>query len=224
MRRYLPRLGTGKTTATSVEEYRESITTVTGCLGSNSALYKEPPLLLQETVSSHPGHLIEQQFAASFNSQLLDPPSHVTMAARIASIVLLGASAVFASPLAPRRDATVTVTASSPAATAWDAGAVHDYPIHASCNTTQHAYIKQGLDEAITICSQARDHILRWGNSSEIYQKYFGNSSTGEPLGWFTKIVDGDKSDVHFRCDNIDGNCNQKGMYNHKIFNSKSSN
>lgn len=135
-------------------------------------------------------------------------PSLSTMA-RFTSLLLAGAAAVSASPLVPREATTVTVTAAAvaPTASAWDAGAVHDYPIHASCNSTQHAYIRNGLDETIAISRQARDHILRWGNSSQIYQKYFGNASTGEPIGWFTKIVDGDKSGVLFRCDDPDQNC-----------------
>lgn len=128
--------------------------------------------------------------------------------ARFTSLLLLGATAVSASPLAARQATTVTVTAPAGAApTAWDAGAVVQYPIHASCNATQHQYIRNGLDEAVTICRQARDHILRWGNSSAIYQKYFGKAPTGEPIGWYTKIVDGDKSDVLFRCDDPDQNC-----------------
>lgn len=130
--------------------------------------------------------------------------------ARFASLMLFGAAAVSASPLAARHATTVTVTATpdaAPTSSAWDAGAVHQYPIHASCNATQQQYIKNGLDETITICRQARDHILRWGNSSAIYQKYFGNAPTGEPIGWFTKIVDGDKADVLFRCDDPDQNC-----------------
>ena len=136
------------------------------------------------------------------------------MASRLSSLLLLGASTAFAGPLVARQSAaTVTVTASAaePTSTAWDAGAVHSYPIHTSCNATQHAYISKGLEETMLLCGQARDHILRWGNSSDIYQKYFGDAPTGEPLGWFTKIVDGDKSDVLFRCDNIDGNCRQEG-------------
>jgi hypothetical protein len=132
-----------------------------------------------------------------------------------ASLVLLGASAAVATPLFPRQQGatTVTVTAQSPVNTAWNAGAVTEYPIHASCNATQKAYLKTGLQETVTISRQARDHILRWGNSSVIYRKYFGNAPTGEPLGWFSKIADGDKSDVLFRCDNIDGNCRLPGMY-----------
>ncbi|KAF1943850.1 zincin [Clathrospora elynae] len=140
------------------------------------------------------------------------------MAAFVSALLLLGASTVVAGPLFPRQGAaavTVTVTAAAPTSTAWDAGAVHDYPIHASCNATQHAYIKKGLDETMLICSQARNHILRWGNTSEIYQKYFGDGLVSEPLGWYTKIVDGDKSDVLFRCDDIDGNCEQPGWAGH---------
>lgn len=128
------------------------------------------------------------------------------------SLLLLGASAALASPVAsPPSLAKATEAVAAPAPKAWDDGAVRDYPIHASCNATQHAYIKKGLEETLLLCGQARDHILRWGNSSDIYRKYFGDAPTGEPLGWYTKIVDGDKSDVLFRCDNVDGNCGQKG-------------
>ncbi|KAJ4374858.1 Prenylated Rab acceptor protein 1 [Neocucurbitaria cava] len=139
------------------------------------------------------------------------------MAGRISSLLLLGASAIVASPLVPRQSgaATVTVSAAEPTSTAWDAGATREYPIHASCNATQQAYIKNGLEETITICRQARDHILRWGNSSEIYQKYFGDAATGEPLGWYEKVVSGDRADILFRCDNIDGNCAQEGWAGH---------
>jgi hypothetical protein len=138
------------------------------------------------------------------------------MAAKFSSLLLLGASAVLATPLVARQSgASPTSASASPSATpwTWNAGAVDEFPIHESCNSTQHAYIKNGLEETLLICRQARDHILRWGNSSEIYQKYFGDAPTGEPLGWFAKIVDGDKDGVLFRCDNPDGNCAQKGMY-----------
>ena len=143
----------------------------------------------------------------SITDTLIGPP--LSTMARFTSLVLLGAAAISASPLIAREATTVTVTADPAAATgnAWDAGAVHQYPIHASCNATQHQYIRNGLDETITLCRQARDHILRWGNSSAIYQKYFGNAPTGEPIGWFTKIVEGDKADVLFRCDDPDQNC-----------------
>ncbi|KAI8938187.1 hypothetical protein NX059_005851 [Plenodomus lindquistii] len=138
------------------------------------------------------------------------------MAARLSSLILLGAAVVIASPVAPRAHvATAAVPAAAPTSTAWNAGAVNEYQIHASCNATQHAYIRKGLDDTRTLCSQARDHILRWGNSSDIYRKYFGDAPTGEPLGWYTKIVDGDKADVLFRCDNIDGNCGQAGWAGH---------
>ncbi|CAI6301749.1 unnamed protein product [Periconia digitata] len=134
-------------------------------------------------------------------------------------VSLLFASGALASPaLYRRQDAvtvTQTVTGSSPGATPWNLGAVNEFPIHSSCNNTEAAQIKRGLDETLTLVNHARDHILRWGNTSDIYQKYFGNASTGEPLGWFTKIASGDKAGVLFRCDNPDKNCEQEGWAGH---------
>ncbi|KAJ4351938.1 Prenylated Rab acceptor protein 1 [Didymosphaeria variabile] len=135
------------------------------------------------------------------------------------TILLFAASAVASPALLPRQASTVTVTqtasAASPTSSAWNSGAVDNFPIHSSCNATEAAQIKKGLGETLTIVRHARDHILRWGNSSEIYQKYFGNASTGEPIGWYTKIADGDKAGVLFRCDNPDGNCEQEGWAGH---------
>jgi hypothetical protein len=67
------------------------------------------------------------------------------------------------------------------------------------------------LDEAVALAQHAKDHIMRWGNTSELYQKYFGNASTAEPSGWFDKVVNADKAGLVFRCDNPDGNCGQEG-------------
>lgn len=134
------------------------------------------------------------------------------------SLLFFGASSVLATParLVERQVSTVTVTetlAPASTSTAWSAGAVTEYPIHSSCNRTEGSQLKRALGEAEALAAHARDHILRWGNSSEIYQKYFGNASTGEPIGWFSKVVDGDKAGVLFRCDNPDGNCAQEGKF-----------
>ncbi|KAF2679199.1 zincin, partial [Lentithecium fluviatile CBS 122367] len=106
-------------------------------------------------------------------------------------------------------------TAAVPTATPWDSGAVDTYAIHSSCNRTEAAQISRGLTEAMALVSHAKAHILRWSNSSEIYQKYFGNAPTGEPIGWFEKIAGGDKAGVLFRCDNPDGNCALEGWGGH---------
>lgn len=135
--------------------------------------------------------------------------------APLLSFLLLGASTVLASPARVARQQTVTVTAtvsaSAPSSTAWNAGAVNDYVIHSSCNTTERAQLTRGLQETVKLAQHAKDHILRWGNSSDIYRKYFGNATTGEPIGWFDKVVNADKAGVIFRCDNIDGNCANAG-------------
>ncbi|KAF2730301.1 zincin [Polyplosphaeria fusca] len=127
-------------------------------------------------------------------------------------MLLLGISSALASPaLLPRE----TASASQPTATAWSKGAVTLYPIHASCNATERAQLAHALHEAETLARHAADHILRWGNSSSIYKKYFGNAPIGEPVGWYENVVNGDKDGVLFRCDNPDGNCEQDGWAGH---------
>ncbi|KAK1918061.1 hypothetical protein P3342_000779 [Pyrenophora teres f. teres] len=139
------------------------------------------------------------------------------MVARLSVLMLFGASAAIAGPILPRQNGLTTAApvASTPVATTWNAGAVQNFPIHASCNATQRIMLQKGLNEAVTIVSHARDHILRWGSSSAIYTKYFGKAPTGEALGWYTKLADGDKADILFRCDDIDGNCGQSGWAGH---------
>jgi hypothetical protein len=138
------------------------------------------------------------------------------MAPLISTLLLLAASTpIFASPLIPRQTTSVSVPALAPTAAilyVWNEGGAKDFTIHPSCNASQRAYLEKGLQETLTLTRQARDHILRWGNQSEIYRKYFGEAPTGEALGWFTRITDGDKTGVLFRCDNIDGNCENEGQ------------
>lgn len=93
----------------------------------------------------------------------------------------------------------------------WNAGAVNRFPIHSSCNSTQRRQIELGLNETITLAEHAKSHILRWSNESEIYRKYFGDRPTMEAIGAFDIVVNGDKKDILFRCDNPDGNCDNEG-------------
>ena len=129
-------------------------------------------------------------------------------------VSLLAITGTLSSPLQAREViATVgqqTVVAAStpiPAAWQWDRGAVADIPIHPSCNATQHTYIRKGLNEAIALAAHARDHLLRWGHLSPYTVKYFGNASTAEPIGWYSRIVSADRGNMTFRCDDPDRNC-----------------
>ncbi|KAK0128110.1 hypothetical protein ONS95_000095 [Cadophora gregata] len=98
----------------------------------------------------------------------------------------------------------------------WNEGASPDYTIHVSCNATERAQLQRALNESTTLAQHAKDHIMRFGNSSETYVKYFGNSSTtAEPAGWFDKLISGDKSGIVFRCDDIDHKCWQDGWAGH---------
>lgn len=99
----------------------------------------------------------------------------------------------------------------SQSSSAWNAGAVAQYPIHSSCNATQAHQIELGLNETIGLAEHAKEHVLRWGNASETYRRYFGNRPSYEVIGAFDIIISGDKSNTLFRCDNPDGNCELEG-------------
>lgn len=112
---------------------------------------------------------------------------------------------------------TKVLTTSQPSATAkaydWSSGWEASFPIHPSCNTTLRNQLQEALDETVQLAQHARNHILRFGSKSEFVKKYFGNSSTAEPIGWFDRIVAADKAAMLFRCDDPDRNCaTQKGM------------
>ncbi|EAW10414.1 major allergen Asp F2 [Aspergillus clavatus NRRL 1] len=94
-----------------------------------------------------------------------------------------------------------------PALSPWNAGATTSFAIHSSCNATQRRQIEAGLNEAVALADHAKAHLLRWGNSSDIYRKYFGDRPSMEAIGAYDVIISGDKRDMLFRCDNPDGNC-----------------
>ncbi|KAL8703702.1 MAG: hypothetical protein Q9201_003123 [Fulgogasparrea decipioides] len=89
----------------------------------------------------------------------------------------------------------------------WDDGATRDFVIHESCNASETIQLRKGLADAVSLANHAKQHILRWGNSSEHYQKYFGAAPSGEAIGYYEKVINGDRGNALFRCDNPDGNC-----------------
>ena len=91
--------------------------------------------------------------------------------------------------------------------TSWSDGAITEFEFHESCNQTQINQLKFAFEETEKLAAHARDHVLRWGNESAIYRKYFGNNPPFEVIGAFSMIVDGDKAGLPFRCDDPDGNC-----------------
>jgi len=130
--------------------------------------------------------------------------------------LLTVATSVLAAPTAlePRQAHQINVSA----ATAWNAGAANQYPIHSSCNASEAAQIRQGLAEAIILADHAKQHVLRWGRKSQLYRKYFSEQPTGEVIGNYDRIVSADKGEVLFRCDNPDGNCDLPGKKSHVVF------
>jgi Putative peptidase family len=127
----------------------------------------------------------------------------------VKALLIAAAATVNAAPLQPESRQAAPLPREHGA---WDAGAVTEYQIHPSCNHTQSTQIALGLDEAIELAHHAKEHVLRCGNSSEHYRKYFGDEPRGEVIGYLDKIVSANKAGVLFRCDNPDGNCALEGM------------
>lgn len=123
-------------------------------------------------------------------------------------LALVAVASAAPAPLAVRQEAPFTTTS-----TAWDAGAVTQFPIHSSCNASQTHQLATALNETVLLVQHAKEHILRWGNESEVYQKYFGDRPPYDAIGAYEIIVSGDKSGVLFRCDNPDGNCALEGCH-----------
>lgn len=123
----------------------------------------------------------------------------------LSALVLSALTAVSAAPTSPveGRQAAFEITEQQP----WNAGAVTEFRIHPSCNASQAHQLRQGLNDAIELAQHAKDHVNRWGSSSEFYRKYFGNAPTPEVIGAFDTIVNGNKANALFRCDDPDGNC-----------------
>ncbi|KAL8729975.1 MAG: hypothetical protein Q9166_004420, partial [cf. Caloplaca sp. 2 TL-2023] len=129
------------------------------------------------------------------------------MRCSLAIIVAFAASCAVAlpAPVQPRADS----DEQPPNTSAWNDGAIKDFLIHESCNATEIIQLRKGLSDAVTLADHAKQHILRWGNSSEHYRKYFGDAPSGEAIGYYEKVISGDKGGALFRCDNPDGNCDQ---------------
>ncbi|KAL3440736.1 putative peptidase domain-containing protein, partial [Aspergillus insuetus] len=85
------------------------------------------------------------------------------------------------------------------------------FPIHHSCNATEQRQLATALQETVDLVSHAKTHILRWGNESAIYRKYFGDRPSITAIGAYDIIINGNSDNVLFRCDNPDGNCQLDG-------------
>ncbi|KAL2825868.1 antigen 1 [Aspergillus pseudoustus] len=89
------------------------------------------------------------------------------------------------------------------------------FPIHHSCNATEQRQLAIALQETVDLVSHAKTHILRWGNESSIYRKYFGDRPSLTAIGAYDIIINGNADNILFRCDNPDGNCALDGWAGH---------
>lgn len=125
----------------------------------------------------------------------------------IAAVFAAAGALALPAPVQPRADSDGHSHETAP----WDDGATKDFVIHESCNSTEMIQLRKGLADAVTLADHAKQHILRFGNSSEHYRKYFGDAPSAEAIGNYERVISGDRGNALFRCDNPDGNCNQPG-------------
>lgn len=147
----------------------------------------------------------------------------------IASLNALSAAALpLVSTEAATLPATSQLTTTSRDSTAydWQKGYVSEFPIHSSCNSTERRELTEALRQTVEMAEQAKNHskslsakkclniqltitsVLVHGNKSPIFIKYFGEKgATAVPMGWYQKVVSGNRDGLLFRCDDIDRNC-----------------
>ncbi|CAO1620685.1 unnamed protein product [Parajaminaea phylloscopi] len=98
----------------------------------------------------------------------------------------------------------------------YDRKLVTDYPIHSSCKGSERLQLERGLFELKRLVRASVDHLLLYGNKSELFTTYFGaTANVATPLGIYERVINGDKSNNLFRCDDPDKNCHQDGWAGH---------
>lgn len=97
----------------------------------------------------------------------------------------------------------------------WDSRWEQDFQIHESCNATQTNQLTQAFAEVKILAQHAKEHTLRYGNSSEFYHRYFGDAPSGEVVGIYENVILANKTGVLFRCDDPDDNCRLDGWAGH---------
>lgn len=89
-----------------------------------------------------------------------------------------------ASPVQARDVTTVTVSGTTATTYPQPAYDIAGFPIHSSCNATERNQLEKAFGDTIRLAQHAASYILQHGNSSDLFVKYFGTASVGEPVGW----------------------------------------
>lgn len=65
-----------------------------------------------------------------------------------------------------------------------------DFPVHESCNASQALQIRSGLEDMNILLRSATNHLLRFGQNSDLFELYFGkDADPAIPLGYYTRIL-----------------------------------
>lgn len=68
-----------------------------------------------------------------------------------------------------------------------------EIPIHASCNASQAMQLRRGIFDTKRLAREAADHLFKHGNTSELFQTYFGSAADpAVPIGIYERILEVD--------------------------------
>ncbi len=187
-----------------------------------SVLFHRPPAVLSTGIAPafsatipYPLQLLSPRSPLLLISFPMHPKaSPLTLLASLLSNALLSLASPVAAPAAEHLVArnyassgSATSCPPKPTGHDWARGAVTEFPLHESCNSTERAILQRAFGDGVKLALHAKEHILRYGNSSGFYQRYFGKAATAEPIGWYERIAHGDRAGLIFRCDDPDRNC-----------------
>lgn len=72
----------------------------------------------------------------------------------------------------------------------YDKKLVTDFPIHSSCNASNRLQLERGLFDLKRMLRTTIDHLLLYGNRSELFVTYFGaQANVATPLGVYERVL-----------------------------------
>lgn len=113
---------------------------------------------------------------------------------------------------------TTSSSSSQTSGSAWNPDFQKDFTINNTCNASESSVLSSALHQAIEVSEHARQHLLRYGNSSDIFKKYFGHNPPFIPLGVYDFLSNGNKGNFTFGCQDFEKKCNSttSGFYVYK--------
>ncbi|KAG7896423.1 hypothetical protein KL908_000937 [Ogataea polymorpha] len=80
-------------------------------------------------------------------------------------------------------------------------------PILHTCNETYTRIINAHLQDSLEAAAFARNRLMEYGKDDEIFMRWFGDGSIYEVIGLLDYLVEANKDQISWRCDDISDKC-----------------